>query len=281
MLSAIPCDSKCRVKEETSMKPLQTDLSIYSKFGFENPPVGVKFLLTRPEGIERLDKTLALCEMIKEAQGRKSAFYAIKENENCFGKMALGMMEGPDFAESGQIGAALEVYEEPRCNSRLYQHVPMFLRNTVNYVVFSPIDSITFDPDLLIFLAKPAQAEILLRAMSYSTGEIWEPKNTPVLGCAWLFVYPYQSGKVNYTITGLHFGMKAKQVYPEGQVLMSVPFNWIPVITENLKKMKWVLPSYSDGREAFLKREEDNLQVLIEESERTRQELIEESKCFG
>jgi len=36
------------------MRPLQTDLSIYNKFNFEKPPVGVKFLLTRPEGIEQL-----------------------------------------------------------------------------------------------------------------------------------------------------------------------------------------------------------------------------------
>ena len=50
------------------MKPLQTDLSIYEKFNFENPPVGVKFLPGRPEGIEQLDKSMALCEMVNEAQ---------------------------------------------------------------------------------------------------------------------------------------------------------------------------------------------------------------------
>lgn len=48
------------------MKPLQTDLSIYGKFNFENPPVGVKYLFHKPEGIEPLDKSLALCEMLGE-----------------------------------------------------------------------------------------------------------------------------------------------------------------------------------------------------------------------
>jgi uncharacterized protein (DUF169 family) len=47
------------------MRPLQTDLSIYSKFNFERPPVGVKFLFFKPEGIKQLDKTLAICEMTK------------------------------------------------------------------------------------------------------------------------------------------------------------------------------------------------------------------------
>ena len=36
------------------MKPLLTDLSIYSKFNFERTPVGVKFLPVRPEGMKQL-----------------------------------------------------------------------------------------------------------------------------------------------------------------------------------------------------------------------------------
>jgi len=53
------------------MKPLKQDLPIYSKFNFERQPVGVKFLSTRPEGIEQLDKALSFCEMLKEAQERR------------------------------------------------------------------------------------------------------------------------------------------------------------------------------------------------------------------
>ena len=246
------------------MEQLRTDLSIYGKFGFDKPPVGVKYLFFPPEGIERLDKTLALCEMIKEAQQATSPFYITRENENCFGKVALGMEEAPAFAESGQLGIRYEIFQEARANKRLYQHIPMFKKGTVNYVVFSPIDAITFDPDLLIFYARPRQAEILLRAMSYSTGEIWEPKSTSVLGCSWLFVHPFQSAKVNYTMTGMGFGMIGKQVFQEGYVLVSVPFNWIPIITGNLREMKWVLPSYEEGREAFLKREETTVRELAE-----------------
>lgn len=252
------------------MDALRTDLSIYRKFAFEKPPVGVKFSFFEPEGIERLDKTLAICEAIKEAQGRTMPFYIDKQNENCFGKVALGMEEAPAFAESGQLGVKYEIFQEARANSRLYQRIPMFKRNTVNYVVFAPLDAISFDPDLLIFFARPRQAEIILRAMSYSTGEIWEPRSTPVLGCAWLYVYPYQAAKVNYTMTGMGFGMIGKQVFPEGYILVSVPFNWIPVITANLGEMKWVPPSYAEGREAFMEREQ-----------RVVRELAEASKALG
>ena len=102
------------------MRPLQTDLSIYNKFDFEKPPVGVKFLFNKPEGIERLDKTPGFCEMLKEAHQRDTAFYFDKENEECVGKLPLGMMDTLPVLEGGQLGPELEIYQEPRANTRIY-----------------------------------------------------------------------------------------------------------------------------------------------------------------
>ena len=249
------------------MRPLQTDLSIYNKFNFEKPPVGVKFLFARPKGIEQIDKTLPFCEMLKEAQQRETPFYFSKENENCVGKLILGMEDMPLFIEAGQLGPMFGIYQDPRANNKIYQYIPKFERGIVNYIAFSSLDKLTFEPDLLILTTTPSQAEIALRAMSYSTGEIWAPKATPVLGCAWLYIYPYQSGKVNYTITGLAFGMKAKQIFEEGWILISIPYNWIPTITQNLKEMEWVLPSYTDGRGKFIKREQSYIEELTRESQ--------------
>ena len=245
------------------MRPLQTDLSIFGKFNFEKPPVGIKFLLDRPEGINQLDKSLAFCEMIKEAQQREPPFYFNEENENCFGAMVLGMKDIPVAAESGQIGPKDGVYQEPRANSRIYQNVHKFRNGMVNYVALASLNKLTFEPDLLILMTTPSQAEIVLRANSYSTGDIWESKVTPVLGCSWLFVYPYQSGKVNYVVTGTTFGLKAHKVFPEGWILISIPYDRIPVITQNLKEMDWVLPAYAESREQFLQRKEKVTRELV------------------
>ena len=249
------------------MRPLTQDLSIYNRFKFEKPPVGVKFLIGKPEGIEQIDKILSFCEMIKEAHQRGAPFYFSKENEDCVGKTVLGMEELPPFVEGGHIGPKFGIYQESRANNKIYQYVPKFEKDIVRYVAFSALDTLTFEPDLLILYATPSQAEIVLRAMSYSTGEMWDPKATPVLGCSWLFIYPYQSGKVNYTVTGLAFGMKAKQVFPEGWILISIPYQWIPIITQNLKDMEWVPPSYTDGREKFLEREKRVFEEAAQESQ--------------
>jgi uncharacterized protein (DUF169 family) len=244
------------------MEPLKQDLSIYKKFDFARQPVGVKFLPTRPEGIEQLDKSISFCEMIKEAQDRGKPFYFARENESCFGKALLGMEELPAFAQAGEIGIKLEIFQEARSNRHLYQYLHLFPRGTINYVALSTLDKLAFEPDLLIILASPSQAEIILRAMCYSTGELRESKTTGVLGCHWIYNYPYWSSKVNYMVTGLAFGMKSKQVFEEGWILISIPYRWIPVITQNLREMKWVLPSYTEGREKFLIREKVNLDEL-------------------
>ena len=85
------------------------------------------------------------------------------------------------WGKGGEFGAELEIFREPRANARIYQYVPKFPEGTVNYVAVSSLDKLTFDPDLLILVATPIQTEIVLRAMSYSTGEICESKMTGVL----------------------------------------------------------------------------------------------------
>ncbi len=251
------------------MRPLAQDLSIFNKLNFEKRPVGVKFLFFRPEGMAQLpmDKNLSFCEMLTEVQQSNTPFYFSKENnEACVGKILLGMEDMEPFAESGQIGARLEIFQEPRANYIFYQYVPKFEKGTVNYVAFSPLDKLTFEPDVLIITATPSQAEIVMRAMSYSTGELYNSKTTPVMGCAWLYIYPYQSGKVNYLIPEMIHGMKGRELFAEGAILVSIPYQWIPIITQNLQEMKMHLPSHT-SKEQYLSEFGKIIGELVQESQ--------------
>jgi len=179
---------------------------------------------------------------------------------------------GPSFAEAGEIGCELDIFDEARANGRLYNYLPKMRRGVVNAVIFSPMNKLTFEPDLLIFLATVSQAEIVLRAMDYLSGGLRESKTTGVFGCSWLFTYPFQTGKINYTVTGLAFGMKAKKVFPEGQILFSIPYDRIPILIRNMNDMIFELPSYQESVEAFKKRESRIIRKLSEEAEATGQE---------
>jgi hypothetical protein len=41
-------------------------------------------------------------------------------------------------------------------------------------------------------------------------------------------------------------GIRAQKVFPPGRQIISIPYNWLPTITQNLQEMEWVLPIYID-----------------------------------
>ena len=232
------------------MTPDKKNLAILEKFDLELPPVGVKFLPKPPDEVPRLDENLALCEMLKRAQEGK-AFYAHAQNHTCeAGMYVLGQADAPEPFISGQFGAGLQIYDSPRAASRLYLHIPKIGRGVVHHVAFAPMDKLTFEPDLLILLADTSQTEILLRALSYRTGQMWISKYTPAIGCAWIYTYPYLTGELNYTIAGLGHGMKRRMLFPEGHQIISIPFDILPSMLQTLHEMPWELPAYKpDGLE--------------------------------
>jgi len=237
------------------------NVALLDKFDFEVPPVGVKFLSQRPDMVERLDENMALCEMLKKAQAGE-AFFADAQNHTCeAGLYVLGQADiGAPFA-SGEFGAGLKIFDGPRSASRLYLHIPKIGRGIVNYVAFSPLNKIQFDPDLLILLASTRQTEIVLRAMSYRSAKIWISKFSPAIGCAWTYSYPFLTGELNYFITGMGHGMKRRELFPEGRQIISIPFDLLPSLLQTLQEMPWVLPAFkADGAE-FVGRLMDKLGI--------------------
>jgi len=235
------------------MSPIPKDLAVLEKFKFERSPVGVKFLAARPKGLKKPGKQLDFCEMLVEAQQGK-AFYVSKDDFTCIGPLLLGMIDGDPIFESGQVGPKLGVFKDPRANRRIYQYLPRLAKNTVNYVAFAPVDKLNFEPDLLIVLASVTQAEIFIRAKSYTTGEMWSARGTAAAGCAWLYLYPLLSGEMNMTVTGFGFGMRSRRLFPEGQILLSIPWDKLPQILKNLEEMEWVPESYTLGAEGHKKK---------------------------
>jgi len=247
------------------MSPTLKEFSILEKFDFERKPVGVKFLFTRPKGLKRPDKVMDFCEMLVEAE-QGNAFYVTKEDFTCIGPLLLGMIEGDPIFESGQVGPKLGAFKDARANRRIYQYLPRLPKNSINYVAFAPLDKLTFEPDLLIILATVSQAEIFIRAKAYTTGEMWSARGTPVAGCAWLYIYPYLNGEINLSITGFGFGMRSRRLFPEGRILLSIPWDRLPGILKNLEEMEWVPESYTLGSEGHKKKVKRIVEELKQES---------------
>ena len=232
----------------------ERERNIFKKLELNYPAVAVKFCRNRPEGIPRAEEKDAFCAFLAKAQQSDSPFYMTVENEDCMGKTVLGMqslVDSPDGSVhgSGYMGKNLGAFRTPAANARLYYEAPMFKRNIVNYVVFCPVAACDFNPDLIVCVAETEKAEIILRASSYISGDVWESKCSFVMSCSWTYVYPYISGKINHLFTGMHLGLKKKGLYPPGLHILSIPYQKLPELMDALEEMDWELPFLGHGPE--------------------------------
>jgi uncharacterized protein (DUF169 family) len=233
------------------MSAKMLDYFVFEKFKFERKPVGVKYSLSKPEGVKPLDKSLAICEMFAAAQS-SPPFYATRENVQC-GEHVVGMEAFPPMMYRGQLGSMFSMFKAPGANRRIYDYIPIMPKDSVKYIIHAPLGQFPTDPDFLIITANPTQAEVILRASSYTSGKMWSFKGTTCLSCAWIYAHPYLNGEINMTVSGLGYSMKARGVLPEGLLLITIPFDLLPGLIENLKEMEWEPYWFKLGREGFIK----------------------------
>ena len=229
------------------------DFGILDKFDFTYPPVGFKFFNLKPEvpGLEKLDKKLAWCQMLPEAQSG-SAFYAEADNHFCEpGVFLPGHGACEPIAAGGRIGVPFDIYPDERANRRVYNHLSPLAVGSVHSTAFAPLSKLTFDPDLLILTCAGDQTERVLRAIQYDTGEVIESRMTYVMGCNWMFNYPYVTGKINYITTGICYGMKMYKLYPAGMQIVSIPWHHLDRVLRNMREMPWTIPGHTDEKDEF------------------------------
>ena len=229
----------------------EKERDLFKKMELNYPAVAVKFCRNRPLGYEQAEGEKPLCTYLLQAQKEEKAFYITVDNESCMGKVVLGMesLESPmgSVHLSGLVGKNFGAYRTPAANARLYYEAPMLKLGAVNFVLFCPVSLCEFNPDLIVCVADAEKTEILLRASSYISGDLWESKCSYVMSCAWTYIYPYLSGKVNHLFTGMHLGLRKFGDYPAGLHIITIPYQKLPEMTEALSEMEWELPLFRTG----------------------------------
>lgn len=247
-------------------------------------PVAVKFYAVKPENFglkyKHTDKRMSLCQFVSYAQKTHSSFYIDKTNEDCMGRTVLGMVQEPPLGASGQAGFDFGVFRNQDANSRLYYNLPIAIRDTINYVIFSPIDQCEFNPDVVVFVGDSDMADIVMRATSYISGDLWESKSSSVLSCAWTYMYTWLSGKVNHCQTGMHHGMGRRKVYPKGLHIVSVPYQKLDEVCLALRQMDWQLISFrpNDKDQDELRRRMRNWNALSKQINESYSFALPENK---
>ena len=64
---------------------------LFNKLDFEIQPVALKYCFSQPEDFERVDEVLSFCQFCKKAAVEDRGFFITVDDDNCFGKMVMGM----------------------------------------------------------------------------------------------------------------------------------------------------------------------------------------------
>ena len=219
---------------------------LFARIGMEIPPVAVRFHFRRPEHIEQSKEVAAFCEFMKRAQ-EGARFFIAAENDNCCGKIPLGMAPKDAATVSGGVGEEMKLFRNSSPNLRLHNSYPTVNLGAINFVEFCPLADCDFDPDLVICIAATEEAQLIMRATSYISGDLWESKSSYVMSCAWTYAYPYLTGKVNTMITGMHHGLKRKKLYPAGRHIIAIPYQKLGEVVAALDEMVWIPPDLAEG----------------------------------
>jgi uncharacterized protein (DUF169 family) len=231
------------------------DFTVLSKFEFKYAPVGFKFFNVEGDleglGLEQIDAKISWCQMLLAAQ-KGRAFYATAENQSCEpGIFLTGHGPLTPLAASGRIGTAFDIFPDERANRRIYSHINMLAEDSTFATGYAPVDKLTFDPDLLILgCDNMDQAERVFRATQWDTGDLMVSKMTYVMGCNWIYTYPFITGNINTVWTGLCHGMRKYDLHPPGLPIVTIPWHHIDRVLRNINEMPWTMPAHTDQREA-------------------------------
>ena len=212
--------------------------------------VALRYCFEKPAWPHFDDEKKAFCAYVNYAQVTGKRFYIEKDDDQCYGKVSMGMIPKPPVTASGQAGYDFGCYASPAACRNLYQKLPVIEPGTVNYVEFCPVELCDFDPDLIMFVADLPAADIIMRATSWISGDFWESKSSPVLSCAWMYAYTVITGKVNHITTGFYHGLKRRKLYPEGLRMIAVPYQKLPEFEKALAEMDWTLIAFRDDEES-------------------------------
>lgn len=232
---------------------------LFAKLNLEACPVAVKFVPNVPEGYERNEDELMLCQYLKDVQQTGRSYYVDIAKKPCMGKCVLGAEPFDGYVQAGLIGWESGIFCSPAGNAHIYHEIETLRPGACNFVVFSPVTDCTFDPDLILFVAPTDEAFTIMRATSWVTGDPWESKSTVVLSCAWMFPYPYVTGKVNFLPTGMYYGQRISKIFEPGQLIICVPYQKIDELVRGLDEMDWELlglrgdPESKAAEQAILK----------------------------
>ena len=236
-------------------------------------PVAIKMLTSEDEipqdakwPLRDYGASFTLCQAL--ALGRRDGLTVVldKDSQSCPIALAgLGFVR-PDEYLSGKYALA-PTNRPAEAQKKAAEVMPRFEFGKFRYILISPIQKASFDPDVIIFYGNGAQVMRMIQAAVFASGESLTSRSSGAGGCLLPIVEPIVEGKCKYAIPGN--GERRLGLIADGELAFAMPRNRFDEVVTGLKlshegkqtypispgylKLKYELPPpYVELRKALL-----------------------------
>ena len=133
-----------------------------------------------------------------------------------------GLMAFPFYAETPEIGAALNA-----------SHLPRMEKSASRHILLSPLGRAGFEPDVVLVYGNSAQIHRLVMAACYKTGRPINTVFTERMGCLRAIIISMQTQEYQITIPGS--GERAFAFCGEDELVFAIPKSRFDEITSGLE----------------------------------------------
>jgi len=191
----------------------ELSLKIKDKLGLEKSPVAIKLFLKEediPEGIPKIEANLRHCEMVQKAVEGETFYSTANEQQLCNGAGAIGLTEPSEKVKSGEMHFSLGKFSSLGSAKRTVDAIPK-IDPIMKAIVYAPLETAPFDPDVVVIICNPQQAMQLAQAMVYTLGGRFEADFAGIQSiCGDVVAGPYTTKKPNIT-----FGCEASRKFAD------------------------------------------------------------------
>jgi len=205
----------------------------------DRQPVALRWSTKLPKDIPRAEKKARFCMKLDQASRGKSLFTTADEEECMGGAKYCGLRDGSKFAagrRSGEFLVGMGIYKSVPAVQRAWQQGNLLIEPGIfKALVFAPLSSAPFEPDVVVVICNAKQAMELLHANAYDSGARGIGADAGPI-CSSMAATPYLTGKVTYGFGDV--GSRDHMKLGPGEAMVSIPGSELIRLTANLEEMR-------------------------------------------
>jgi uncharacterized protein (DUF169 family) len=197
----------------------------------EGSPVAVAFSREPPSQVPQAIHGITVCMMLQNARYGRT-FWASGKKIICGARAHLGMGQTPvPFIEDFLVRQE-KLFHSREAARNLLTNIKKTAPSLGNHVIFSPLENANFTPDVVVFVATPAQISRVLYLDAFKTGDFDIAHQEPL--CAGSIAIPATSNRIG--ISFLDIACRYFGKYRPEEMTVGVPFTRLLLILENIKR---------------------------------------------